>query len=248
MKIFLPFAFFFLFNVSFSNIIENNINYTFVLGGSYDFDINQDGVIDFTFIEQAGSIAVNFNPDNLNFIGTGTIDSGHGWDIIKFLGPGIVINNSSLFTGLGDAYINPSWVNSNEIFPNGISFIGFKIKLNGNFHYGWIKVSSLDNVLTIISHAYEDVVGQSIVTQTSLSISEVKTTDYDSVLYPCPFKNFIYIESEVDNLFVYSSLGEIMFKKEKFQGMLDTSNLINGVYFFKIINDSKIKFFKMIKS
>ena len=120
-------------SLSYSAIVVKDIpDFTFTSNASLDFDFNSDGTIEFSFQEMGGSIGTFFDSNNVNFIGCGSLASGYGWDVMKSLNTGFLISSSSSFDCQGDAYINPSWANTIDIFPAGDSYIGTKFKIGTN--------------------------------------------------------------------------------------------------------------------
>ena len=161
-----------------------------------DIDFNNDGIAEFTLDEQGGGVVGTFfDPDSVNFIGTGTFDSGHGWDIMRVLQLGHTIDANGLYEAMGDAYINAFWANPDEIFPEGESFIGVKFKLGANTHYGWLRVHSTSGVISLLDYAYNDTPGAPInAGDTTLSIGEFENT-LNAKIYPNPARDYIIVQS-----------------------------------------------------
>jgi photosystem II stability/assembly factor-like uncharacterized protein len=69
-------------------------------------------------------------------------------------------------------------------------------------------------------------------------------------LYPNPAENvinFVGLESEENNLFIFASNGKLIRKGKIHQSQIDIENLMSGLYFIKIINSEKIYKGKFLK-
>lgn len=235
-------------SVSFSNIVVRDIaDFTFTNNNSLNFDFNNDGITEFTFNEEGGPISCYFDPQNVNFFGTGTLASGHGWDIMKSLPLNTVIGGSGTFDAQGDAYINALWANANELFANGDSYIGTTFKIGGNRHYGWILINTTGSVIKVKSYAYNTVVNQSINAGQTTSLSVAGFSDFDFSVYPNPATDIITINSleTISQAQAIDVTGKTIFLPVTLNS-ITTQNLATGVYVLKLTSDTNKKAFRKI--
>lgn len=234
---------------SYSSVVVRDItDFTFTAQGqSLNFDFNLDGVNEFTF-QRGSSVGTFFNDQNVNFITAGTISNGYGWDVIKALTSGIIISNTSNFAALGDAYINPSWANTADIFPTGDSYIGTTFKIGNNRHYGWILVNLNAGIVTVKSYAYETNANQSIVVGQLLS-----TNDYNQevgiVLLENPVKDFLKINiTDKNATIIVSDLSGRIYTNQQYSQEIGIANLPKGMYILSVFTENKktkaVKFLK----
>lgn len=233
-------------------IVKDILDFTFTPTNTlFNFDFNSDGTIEFSF-EDLNGVSTFFNANDVNFVSSGSIDSGYGWDVMKFLSEGSTISNLSLFDAQGDAYINPMWANANDIFPAGDSYIGTKFKIGTTTHYGWILISSTGGAtgtITIKSYAYNNVPDASITAgQTTLGLNDFNA-DFEVKIYPNPTTDFVFIKTEKDlnSISVYNAKGEMIIANVK-NNRIDFSLLSSGIYFLNFVSDdNKHLSIKLIK-
>lgn len=238
----ITFLFFILFTISnYATIIEKNItDYTFNTGGLLDFDFNSDGISEFIFEETGGTVGCFFNPSDVNFVGTGSLSSGHGWDIIKSLSFNTLINNASMFDAQGDAYINPMWSDTDEIFPVGDSYIGVKFKIGSNIHFGWILVNSTggdSGTITIKSYAYETIANQGIFTGQILN--NLSFNNFTVSIYPIPSSDIVQFISDknIISVILFDTTGKII-NLDLNNNSVNISNINPGIYLLKITSET----------
>lgn len=176
--------------------------------GSYGIDFNNDGTAEF-YIRDAGFEVTHTNAmlmfawsENGNNIWTnGTLDAG-GWDDVKPLTAGTSIGSNGNWEAQGDAYLVNYY--DETLFPSDAdSYIGFRIKINGNTHYGWAKVHVSGTVSTglqiqWLQCAYESTPNTPIVagsTGTGIRDNELPMV----TAYPNPVVNEVTITASVEN-------------------------------------------------
>jgi hypothetical protein len=240
---------------SFATIIVRDIpDYTFsTTNNNLPFDFNSDGTNEFIFqfYDYVGSV---FIPANVNFVGTGTLASQHGWDVMKSLPINTVVGSLSLFPALGDSYINPFWSYTNEKFPMGDSYIGTTFKIGTSKYYGWILVSSTGGaagIITVKSYAYNNVADQSINTgQTTLGIDGFSLIKYN--IFPNPVNDIFTINSYLNTTEFKVSIIDIngkIINLTSSNDLFNISQLNAGIYFIRIEDNqgnSEIK--KVVKN
>ena len=241
----------FSFSLAKATIIVKDIpDFTFNSNSTLAFDFNSDGIAEFTF-EEMGGVGTFYDPDSANFIGYGSINSGYGWDVMKFLTAGHLISSSSLFEGLGDAFINPMWANSSDIFPAGDSYIGTRFKIGTSTYYGWILVNSTggsSGTITVKSYAYNNLANASITAGQTLGTTDFNT-NFNLKIYPNPTTDFVFIETEknINSISVYNMKGEKVTAKIN-NNSIDFSQFASGIYFLNFVSDdNKHLSIKLIK-
>jgi len=235
----------------YSQITHNDIaDFTFTpdTGATIDIDFNNDGTPEFTLDEQGGgTVGTFFDPNLVNFFGTGTFADGHGWDIIKSLNNGDLIDTSGVFDAMGDAYINAFWANANEMFPEGDSYIGVRFKLGANTHYGWMHVNSTASVITLLDYAYNDTPYAAINAGATLGIQNYANNMKVSY-HPNPTRNFISIKSDqiIEEAYLIGILGKTTVLNI-INNRVNISAVPNGVYFLHVKSDENTAIKKIIK-
>lgn len=235
---------------SFSNIVVRDIpDFTFNDYNELDFDFNNDGTPEFTFSDQGGYVSCYFNYGEVDFYGTGTLATGHGWDIMKSLVLNTPINASATFDAQGDAYINAPWADANEMFPNGDSYVGTSFKIGASRYFGWILVNVNAGVIKVKSYAYNDVANQGINAGQTTSLSVTGFSDFDFAVYPNPATDVITINcletiTQVQAIDVTGRTIALPFTANS----STTENLPAGIYILKVTSDSnKTAIRKIIK-
>ncbi|WP_294733754.1 T9SS type A sorting domain-containing protein [uncultured Flavobacterium sp.] len=245
------------FSVSNAGIIVRDIDdVTFTEGSSLDLDFNDDGTPEFSFEFQDfdNSIVSYFNPDDVNFVGTGTFDGGHGWDVAQFLTLDTTIDASSNFSAMGDIYVNGDIANADEMFPAGDSYVGVTFKIDGNKHYGWVLVHSTGGdaaTLTIKSYAYNDVADEAILAgqEDTAAIDSFISTPSLSV-YPNPVKSSFSIKSdsqEIISVEIFDVQGKSVFQVTNPSEVISVDFLKAGFYVSKINSANGVSVTKFIK-
>ncbi|MFK7001481.1 T9SS type A sorting domain-containing protein [Flavobacterium oreochromis] len=229
-------------------IVVRDINdFTFSLNTFVDLDFNNDNVPEFTMQYMNNSVESFFDPNMVNFVTTGTFDSGYGWDVMKFLSFDTTISSSSIFGAQADAYIDPSWANPVDFFPQGDSYIGCKFKLANSWHYGWILVNKNGNTITLKSYAYNDVAGQSIKAGQLDLLSNQGFQIVDNQFFPNPAKEIV--TSKIGSSIKLVTLTDLTGKH--FPVYFDNSSinldhLQKGMYLLEVTYEQNIKSFTKI--
>ena len=196
-----------------------------------DFDFNDDGTVEFTFMETNGIIGSSFDGEDVNFYTFGTGTTG-GWDIMKPLMEGTAIGPGGTFGAWVDAYINPSWANAQQMFPEGDSYIGTKFKLANVMHYGWILVNLNQGAVTVKSYAYNTAENAAI--DAGDTVLGTESFDrYFMLFYPNPSVDIITFTHDVSAVLATDLTGKTTIIA--LQGnSADISGLATGVYVLSI--------------
>lgn len=234
-------------------------------GGEISIDINADGDDDFTFflysfsgtgtyyginftygVKVAGAVALNGN----EFVGSVVTYSGYSGVYIPILPSGEGINNDDAFAE-GSASLGVSVAISLAGFPyydyqggnwldSDMAFMGFRLNIDKDHFYGWMRVSVSNDAtaITIHDYAYEDVANQSIFTgQTATSVIENPLVDVK--IYSNEGNIFVTLPTTASNSATVSILdlsGKLV-KTENLQNAantLDCSDLPSGNYLVKV--------------
>jgi len=241
--------FVFTFSMSHAAIIIRDItDFTITEGNSLDFDFNNDGTSEFTFELTGGTVGAMFNSDDVNFVTFGTI-STEGWDVIRPLTAGTTIGSSSNFGALGDAYINPFWATSIQMFANGDSYIGTTFKIGTNKYYGWILVNYNNGAVTVKKYAYNNVANQSLSAGQTTGIEEAEVNQTISI-YPNPTQDMIHIQNgeSIKSISIFTINGQILTIDTTNKTMISLQEFPAGIYFISIeITDGQQYTEKIIK-
>lgn len=219
-----------------AGIIVRDIPDTVVSGQTtLDFDFNTDNTPEFSFMDM-GSVGATFDANTVNFVGTGTFNSGHGWDVMRALPYSTMIAANSIFDAQGDAYINPSWANPNEMFPSGDSYIGTTFKIGVYRYYGWILVHLNNGIVTVKSYAYNNTPSGSIFAGQTIDLSTTyfhTPVDLHWVQNPVQSTLSVNLPEQVVSLAIYALNGQCLYRQNGGHSM-DVSDWAAGVYLAEI--------------
>lgn len=221
-------------SISQATVVYRSLNFTLDASTSKGLDIDNNNVVDATFMgpDQTASLSwfdtnTGFSPVTINASGGSTT----GWDVINVLSPGTLVSEQSIYGSLGDAYINPNWA-TQAVFTAKGQYIGFKFKIGKEIHYGWAKVVINSSKLTSITEiAYESSpniaikVGD-IGTVTGLELNNV-TKNVN--IYPNPAIDNVYFNSNLEYIKVIDLLGNTV-RETNSTNSISVSDLPKGIY------------------
>jgi hypothetical protein len=213
------------------------------------FDFNGDGTNEFDINtnQYSGDYFTYTNsPTGTNIWAAGNANSG--WDVVKPLALNTNINSSGNFIGMGDASMT-DWSNGNTTFPlNTDSYIGVKIIINNQTHYGWIRVNWNGNSFVYKDFAYQATpntaikAGEKQNTPPPTNVNDVNTNEKIAV-YPTPAKNEIFLQMNSTEKATSAVIVDLSGKpiktvtlNQQAQQTIPVSDLSKGVYFIKIYN------------
>ena len=236
-----------------ANILNGSIG---TFDGAYGIDFNNDGTAEF-YIRDAGfevthtnaMLMFQWSEGGNNIWTNGTLEAG-GWDDIKPITAGTSIGASANWEAQGDAYIVNYY--DETLFSAGTNYVGFRIKINGNTHYGWAKVNvsgsaSAGYQIEWVECAYETTPNTAIAagnTGTGIRENTVAT-----VVSPNPTSDFVRIQTSITNnteVVVCDLSGKTVnapVSLESEQIVVNLSGLSNGIYFVKF-DDKTVKVLK----
>jgi hypothetical protein len=223
-----------------AQIVYTQVNETLYPDDIYQFDIDNNGSIDYELnineTSTSGCYFISFKCLNNNYVGCYSAP-------VKSLAPYSYENNTMIDESL-------SWYSTDFMqtlalgnmctgyfFGNfrGVEdeFIGLKFSNGTDTYYGWIRVDVSTNAdwITIKDYAF-DISGFGFMTSVSQNTSYQVLAEYQ--LYPNPTKGELIIESEkkINKVSIYSLTGALV-KEQKVNSnkiKLELSDLDKGVY------------------
>ncbi|MBG7630708.1 MAG: T9SS type A sorting domain-containing protein, partial [Bacteroidetes bacterium] len=152
------------------------------------------------------------------------LDTGYEWRRV------IIKDNEKLLSGTLDIkeqfnrFIDADYINPAQ----SISHIQLGLEVTSG--YGAVRFNQAD--ITMV--------------QKVLSVDDVITNTIK--VYPNPSNNLIHVNSPqpIQQVKLFSILGELVYQNSYFQGSIDVSNLSEGIYILKIISEDGMHFTKKI--
>lgn len=228
------------------------------------FDINQDGIPDFklrsTYWYQYASPSCCDCYSN-DFFGTDTLFQIAWRDTGVFNGP--MCTNIALDSGatIDDRFWWQPHVHLNYeclaqflqcYQPTSIKYYGIKLKLNGNYHFGWVRLNSNISHISIFDMAINLTSNQPIITgQMTTGVIELIENNKLEI-FPTITTGKIQIENhsiKIESVALFNSVGQlerIFYINSNETFFLDISNLKAGVYILQSFEgNSKTKIVKL---
>ncbi len=207
------------------------------------FDFNNDGTNEYA-LSNSDYFDYTTSPAGTNIWANGT--AGGGWDVPKPISLNTIIDNSGNFIGAGDASMN-NWGQGTPFPLNQDSYIGCKLSLGGQTHFGWIRVMWNGTNFIYKDFAYNSTPGATInAGQTVLNINKYDLTKQISI-YPNPAKDKITIENKLLINISGIKLIDITGKDVKSftflnlnNNTIDVSDLNQGIYFINIYSNKHL--------
>ncbi|MFP5470939.1 MAG: T9SS type A sorting domain-containing protein [Bacteroidia bacterium] len=168
-------------------VVHTNVNTTFGPGDSYDLDLDNGGIMDFSF-KNNGTYYTSYGVAalflmNPNFNGIIGSVGGYG-----YLYPLNIPSGSYIGSNYWTFYTNYSYGSLNWYGGYGnfigvtAGFIGLQFDISGNTHYGWVRIScdATGGNWEVIDYAYESTPNVPIVTGDtgSVGVKENKIVDF----------------------------------------------------------------------
>jgi len=228
----------------------------------YGVDFNHDDKIDLhiTLLSNVGVWVMHLIPDsNADF--TYVVYDGEEASVLV---DNDYISESSDFYRLGDGWgslLYGYWEDSGE-FGNwtGIQedkYLGIKFEINDDFHYGWIKLSTIihdyDNMeFTLKGFAYNTIANEGIKAgdtgQVGVAINEISKL----IVYPNPAKDIINLPSfVVDGVISISDIsGRIVWQNDTQSTLnqsIDISTFNSGLYIMHVQVENRVYIAKFLK-
>lgn len=204
------------------------------------FDFNQDGTNEFNWDKDFFTFEYSWSEGGTNIWASGT--SSSGWDVPQALDSNTSIGNSGNFIGYGDASMD-AWGAGTSFPINQDKYIGVRIEIDGQIHYGWICVNWNGSAFIFKDYAYESTPNTAIPAGAKPGSSEPSNINNINAskgfsIYPNPASNEINLvyegQNTVQSISLYDINGRLVaqdiWKQETVQ-KLDISTLQAGTYF-----------------
>lgn len=247
------------FTLLFSSIISAQISYTDIIpdtnlasvGPDWDpvgIDFDDDGTFEMeTFDGLYFTLSLQDTPwtEYCKIWSVG--DENDGWDKVQPITENSQIDVDGNYQSLGDASM-ADWFGDTTFPLNQDAYIAVQIYLNGNTHYGWVRVQWNGTEFIYKDYAYNTTPNEKInAGQQSLAITDYKN-DLDVSYYPNPTKDIVQIISKknIEEVHIIDLLGkttELSISNNK----VNISNLPKGIYFLHVRSNNKSAIKKIIK-
>lgn len=207
---------------------------------SYYLDINNDNISDFEirhFFPDSVNAAIEFCPLNGNEV----IVSNNGY--IKAMDVSSLINNAVNWeSNPFPNYLNNEAGNGGNWVGVIDKFLGLRIKISGQWHYGWCKVDVPTNAsyFVVKGYAYEDTPNNAINAGDTGTSSSVLDNELEKIsIHPNPVKDYIIIKNTINSKIESIELFDLSGKLEKIYSVdnikIDVSDFKKGIHILKIV-------------
>jgi hypothetical protein len=229
----------------------------------YGVDFNDDDKIDvhITLLDNVGVWVMHLIPD-ANLDQTYVVYDGEEASVLI---DGDDISPASNLYQLGTGWgglLYGYWESSGE-YGNwtGVQedkYLGIKFEIDGNFHFGWIKLTTIiyayDNMeFTVKAYAYNTIANEGILAgDTGLETKIEKEENNSFSIYPNPAKNIINLPAfdEAVDVSICDISGKIVYRDEiqaRVIKRIDVSALNPGLYIVHAQTGGKVHTFKLVK-
>ena len=219
-------------------------------------DVNQDGINDYLFEcgssnDALGETAVYSDVKSLNdnFVCVDSLPVSSSSNVIP-LNYGDTINGERLWYSGPQSLCLAGYFSTYP--PCGIwkdlptSYIGLKVKINGNYYYAWIKV----NVSYSGNTVYLNLISCAII-NTPEGINDHLSAD-GLIIYPNPVVGKLIIEQtlrEKGNISIFDNTSQLIASQEinSNRTEIDFNGFTSGIYYLKFYNEHTVVVKKIIK-
>lgn len=223
-------------------------------------DLDGNSTVDFsalTLVTSSGDVAAAILPGmlynfNSNAFIASTVYSSYNYPLN--LTEGSIIDNTSPVgvSGTPGVLNFNSCAYSNSQFCNGVvdGYIGLVFKLEGNTHYGWVRVDISADVsqFTIKSYAYEATPDTAIEVGETLSLEDNTIEGFSSYI---GVDNILTLNAKtpLEAITIHSLSGqEVLSQKlSNTTEAIDINALSSGIYITTVATNEKLQAFKIIK-
>lgn len=227
--------------------------------GTFSVDINQDSTEDYLLNHHNMLISMNYQKIE---IGASHINAEILCDTSAGNYPLSLPFGQSINSSIINWYYPVGWMvhlNENGTSGNWIGvtdqYLAVRIKLNGQWHYGWIRLDIPTNAgsYTVKDFAYESIPDKAITAgdngQTVIEDISIKP---EIIIFPNPSNGKFNIKSDCNINFIeiYNSHGEKIYStsiKKQAINEIDISDSSKGIYFLKIYDGVNVYIEKIMK-
>ncbi|EDM43737.1 hypothetical protein SCB49_09105 [unidentified eubacterium SCB49] len=215
-------------------------------GSSFAIDFDGDGNDDITIL-QANNGAVDMTQVDAGTNGV-VVNSSGPYFYTTPLASGTLIDDSSPFNSFGSLCYGVGYTGS-YFCGSGPGFAGVKFEVDGETHYGWIGLESIDSSnFTVFDYAYNPVANEGV--EAGDMTLGVTNQDFNN------FEHFINNDvltlkasTALENVVIYNISGQVVLNKalSSLTETVDLSAQASGVYIAKVSIDGVEKSFKISK-
>ena len=226
----------------------------------YGLDFNNDGNLEFMLTNQG------YEPEHPNALIMYDGSLNHGvltqgadvpagdWDKVQPLASGSSVGAASNYWGsMGDAYL-VNMMNSCVMPVGQDTYVGFKIEVGSNIHYGYAKVNVSGNASSGYNVDWKEIYyetepGKTILVGAVSLVNNVEKKHFS--IYPNPTSEYIAITGvqNITKIEIYNSLGvrvrEITVTNPN--ELYDIRDLSNGIYIVRVHQGNKSYTRQMVK-
>lgn len=226
----------------------------------YGLDFNNDGEVEFTITDfgfdvvfEKSFISYSWSEIGSSIWTVGNMEIGN-WDAVYNVPFNTAIGANSNWASEGDAMIIDMFTQTSWLPIGEDSYIGFRVLLNGNIHYGWAKVNVTGDATTgfhveWLQCAYETTPNTPILAG-NLNTSLIEETNTKIQVYPNPTIDKIYLSNlhtEFQNYQIFNNTGRLITKGQLNENFISLADLHIGVYILRLQNENKTSSIRIIK-
>ncbi len=219
-------------------------------GGGIDF--NGDGTNEFS-LTSSDYITYAWSSGGTNIWANGTDDVG--WDVPNPLIQGTVIDGNGNFIGAGDVSMD-GWGQGTPFSLNQDSYMGCRLSIDGQTHFGWIKVMWDGTNFIYKEFAYQSAANTAINSGDSGATTGISDLENNTnfTIYPNPAKDIIIIDNNsqlnISKIEIVDLLGkrtsEFSVSNANSQ-TINISELNEGIYLIVLFEgDNRIDYKKIV--
>lgn len=224
----------------------------------YGLDFNNDGNLEFALSEGEAEFSTtncmmqwSWSENGNNVWTNGSVAAG-GWDEVHAITQGTSIGASANWEGQGDAYLI-NYYGEVLVPVNQEFYLGFRVKLGSNVHYGWAKVKVTGNSSSGYNAQWMQIAYNS---QPNASINAGATgvgiVTYNNInvqIYPNPTTSYLMLSTDmnVEVADIYDINGKLCLRANVSNGRIDVSRLQAGNYFIQVSDGTNLGVQKFVK-
>lgn len=218
--------------------------------GTTDYEISNDGV--FSGVNP-GTTARVYTENSQSILGT---NGGNNYNYPFALSEGETIDenattwitnpNYQTLNWMGCAYTNSQWCDGQVD-----KYLGLRINVDGNQHYGWVRmdIPADASSITIKDFAFNTVAGEAILAGQSLSVQD---NNFEGFIQFVDNEHILNLQSKatfIDNVSIFNIKGQNVIQTEinNTKGSINLANLSKGMYLAIVSIEGQNKTFKLVR-